>query len=191
MVGFEIDFLEWGVSGNVCAVQFRQTAVEVHVVGQQELAEVGRAAVEHFVEREFERCAQVGDDIGCKLRKRSAGLSTNRAAARFSASRGRTRGVSTLVRKSGSIRWSWATISSCVASLPFLAAVEELSSGSESQRPNEIREAISNWSVASPPTSRYRNRGDLSTSSTTRFTPASGVGTLQIVDERKTFAAPR
>ena len=57
MVGIEIDFLERGVLRELCAVQFCQAAVEVHVVGQQELAEVGRAAVENVVEREFDaRC---------------------------------------------------------------------------------------------------------------------------------------
>ena len=42
------------------AIELRQPAVQVHVVGQQQLAEVGRLAPDHVVEEQFQRRPQVG-----------------------------------------------------------------------------------------------------------------------------------
>ena len=59
--GVQLDLPERRVGRQVHAVERRQPAVEVEVLGQQELAEVGGLAADDVVEEQLQRVAQVGD----------------------------------------------------------------------------------------------------------------------------------
>ena len=81
------------------------------------------------------------------------------------------------VRKSGSIRWSCSTICSRLASLPGGGSFEERPVGQRiPQARTKFARQCRTRRRSRRRASRYKNRGDLSTSNTTRFTDDSRIG---------------
>ena len=80
VIGFEVDFLERGIGWQFDAVDVSESAVEPDRIAEQELAVIGRVAVEQVVEREFERRAEIGGDVGREVGK---GLRIFREIARL------------------------------------------------------------------------------------------------------------
>ena len=62
LLRIQLHFLERRVGGQVGAVELRQPTVEIQIVREQQLAEVGVAVPGRVVQEQVERSPQVGDD---------------------------------------------------------------------------------------------------------------------------------